>query len=181
MRRAAARAALLVVLLLAGCSVATVPPTPYKPAPADGGSGYSEIWRGERIAEVRFAGNWRTDRRTVEDALLYRAAELAEQRRAPRFAVRDRLIERKVTETLETPPFPSWWYRDRYRWPGYGYPYPPRIRTWTTYTGTLEMELVGVGEAPPEDAAVHDTAEVLARLAPKVLPRGGGASQAGGG
>lgn len=181
MRRAAARAALLLVLSLAGCTAATVPPTPYKAAPPGGGSGYSEVWRGERVAEVRFAGNWRTDRQTVEDALLYRAAELAEQRGAPRFAVRDRLIERKVTETLETPPFPSWWYRDRYRWPGYGYPYPPHIRTWTTYTGTLEMELLEAGDAPPGDAVVHDTAEVVARLAPRVVPPAGGASPSAGG
>jgi hypothetical protein len=175
-------AALLLGLLLglSGCAAATVGPTPYQAAPAKGGSGYSEVWRSDTVAEVRFAGNWQTDRQKVEDALLYRAAELAEQRDAPRFAVRDKLIERNSYETLDTPPFPSWWYNRSYDWPGYRYGYygafPPRVRTWTTYTGSLEMELVPEGAAPPEDAVLHETAAELTRLRPKVLPPPAGES-----
>jgi hypothetical protein len=170
-------AAGLLLTLLAACGPA-VQPTAYAPAPAGGGSGYSEVWLDETRAEVRFAGNWRTDRQTVEQGLLYRAAELAAQREAPQFAVRDKLIEREVTETVETPPFPSWWYRDRYRWPGFygGYgPFGPRVRTWTTYTGSMDIEVLPPGAQAPPDAIVHDTQAVLRRLAPQVLPQTGAA------
>lgn len=164
----------LVLILLAACA-GPVPPMPYKPAPAGGGSGYSEIWLDERRAEVRFAGNWRTERQTVEDGLLFRAAELAAQRGVDRFAVRDKTVERKVYETVETPPFPSWWYEDRYRrWPGWygGYgaygPFGPRIRRWTTYTGVLQMELLPPGAPAPDSGLVRDTQAVLAELGPRI-------------
>ncbi len=159
---------LALAVLLGACSSLQVPPTPYAPAPPGGGSGYSEVWRDARRAEVRFAGNWRTDRQTVEDGLLYRAAELAAQRGAPRFAVHDKRIERKRYETVETPPFPSWWYRDRYRWPGRYGPFPPRTRTWTVYSGTLEIELLQADDTPPETAPLRVTQEVLDALAPRI-------------
>jgi hypothetical protein len=61
-------------LALAACSVS---PTPYQAA-ADG-QGYSEQQIENDRYRVRFAGNSATDRETVENYVLYRAAELAIQ------------------------------------------------------------------------------------------------------
>ena len=152
------------LLALTGC-LTPVPPTAYQAAPVSGGSGYSEVWTSDTRAEVRFAGNWRTDRQTVEDGLLFRAAELAEQRKAPHFAVHDKTLERNVYETPETPPFPSWWYRDRYGWHGAYGRFPTRVRTWTVYTAIMQMEVLPEGAKPPKNADIRDTQAVLDRLA----------------
>ena len=164
MRRLSLAVALIV---LTGC-VGPVQPTSYQAAPPGGGSGYSEIWQDERRAEVRFAGNWRTDRQTVEDGLLYRAAELAAQRNAARFAVHDRTVERRVYETIDTPPFPSWWYRDRYRWHGAYGRFPPRVNTWTVYTAVMQIELLPEDAEAPQDVPLRTTQAVLDELGPKI-------------
>ncbi|WP_119166941.1 CC0125/CC1285 family lipoprotein [Algihabitans albus] len=158
---------LTLMIALTGC-LDPVPPTPYQAAPASGGSGYSEVWKDERRAEVRFAGNWRTDRQTVEDGLLFRAAELADQREAPRFAVHDKTIERNVYETVETPPFPSWWYRDRYRSRGAYGRFPPRVRSWTVYTAVMQIEILPEGVDQPENVQVRETEAVLEELDPRI-------------
>ena len=152
------------LLALTGC-IDPVPPTPYQAALAGGGSGYSEVWNSENRAEVRFAGNWRTDRQTVEDGLLFRAAELAEQRGAPNFAVHDKTVERNVYETLETPPFPSWWYRDRDRWHGAYGRFPTRVRSWTVYTAVMQIEVLSEGAEPPANVEIRNTQAVLDELA----------------
>lgn len=153
--------------MLTGC-VDPVQPTSYQAAPPGGGSGYAETWEDERRVEVRFAGNWRTDRQTVEDGLLYRAAELAAQRNAPRFAVHDRTVERRVYETVDTPPFPSSWYRDRYRWRSTYGRFPPRISTWTVYTAVMKIELLPEGAEVPQAVSLRTTQAVLDELGPKV-------------
>ena len=162
MRRLSFAVALCV---LTGC-VSPVQPTPYQAAPPGGGSGYTETWQDERRVKVRFTGNWRTDRQTVEDGLLYRAAELAAQRKAPRFAVRDKTVERRVYETIDTPPFPSSWYRDR--WRGTYGRFPPRISTWTVYTAVMKIELLPEGAEAPQAASLRTTQAVLDELGEKV-------------
>ena len=72
-------------LLLAGCASA---PTPYQAA--QGGFGYSEQQIEENRYRVSFAGNSATTRQTVEDYLLYRAAELTVQTGHDWFQVVDR-------------------------------------------------------------------------------------------
>ena len=70
-------AALSALALLVGCQSA---PATYEPADAPGESGFSQ----EEISPVRtritFAGNEDTPRKTVEDFLLYRAAEVAREK-----------------------------------------------------------------------------------------------------
>ena len=72
-------------LLLAACAGK---PTPYQPA--QGGFGYSEQQTEENRYRVSFAGNSATSRQTVEDYLLYRAAELTVQTGHDWFQVVDR-------------------------------------------------------------------------------------------
>ena len=72
-------------LLLAACAGK---PTPYQAA--QGGFGYSEQQTEENRYRVSFAGNSASSRQTVEDYLLYRAAELTVQTGHDWFQVFDR-------------------------------------------------------------------------------------------
>ncbi|HVY89226.1 MAG TPA: hypothetical protein VG942_10185, partial [Hyphomonadaceae bacterium] len=80
-------------LALAACAT----PTPYQPLGAE--TGVSGGYSSQRIASdryrVRFSGNNLTSRQTVENYLLYRAAELTAQEGYDWFAMNDRDTERK--------------------------------------------------------------------------------------
>ncbi len=76
--------------LLAACATAT----PYQPAGRDGTPyGYSDRQIEQDRFRVSFSGNALTNRETVEDFLLYRAAELTLQRGYDYFTVADRGTE----------------------------------------------------------------------------------------
>jgi hypothetical protein len=85
MARIASRLVVALALLLAGCAGK---PTPYQAA--QDGFGYSEQQTEENRYRVSFAGNSATSRQTVEDYLLYRAAELTVQTGHDWFRVVDR-------------------------------------------------------------------------------------------
>ncbi|MPY68905.1 MAG: hypothetical protein GEU92_02340 [Alphaproteobacteria bacterium] len=59
-------------LALSGCAS----PTPYQPSATGGGYGYSEQRIEDDRFRVSFSGNSATERQTVKNYLLYRAAEL---------------------------------------------------------------------------------------------------------
>ena len=73
----------LLVLLLAGCAV----PTPYQPATK--GYGYSEQQLESNRYRVTFSGNSVTPRDTVQNYLLYRAAEVTRESGHDYFTVVD--------------------------------------------------------------------------------------------
>ena len=81
----------LLVLLLAGCAV----PTPYQPATK--GYGYSEQQLESNRYRVTFSGNSVTPRDTVQNYLLYRAAEVTRESRHDYFTVVDQDLERSTT------------------------------------------------------------------------------------
>lgn len=89
-RRLSLPVALASLLLLAGCAV----PTPYQPA-ADG-FGYREQQIETNRYRVTFAGNSVTPRETVENYLLYRAAELTLASGHDYFTVVDQNVERST-------------------------------------------------------------------------------------
>lgn len=80
--------ALTVVILsvLAACAQ----PTPYQPAERIGLNGYGEEMIGADHYKVRFQGNAITTRKTVDLYLLYRAAELTQEKGFDYFIVGDR-------------------------------------------------------------------------------------------
>lgn len=69
-------AAAALVLITAACAK----PTTYKPANQPGSLGYTEEKIGADQYRVSFAGNGLTTRRTVDLYLLYRAAELTQEK-----------------------------------------------------------------------------------------------------
>lgn len=70
-------AACLALLLVGACATG---PTPYQLRSADGEHGYSDQALERDRVRVVFRGNFLTTRETVENYLLYRAAELTLQR-----------------------------------------------------------------------------------------------------
>ena len=75
--------ALAASLAVAACQ--TIEPTPYQAR--ESGAGYSETSLGEGIYRISFEGNAVTSYKTVEDYLLYRAAEVAHEHQADTFTV----------------------------------------------------------------------------------------------
>ena len=78
--------------ILAACATAT----PYQPAAKPGGSGYSQTKIQSDRFTVSFSGNSLTDRETVENYLLFRAAELAVDNGYESFALVDKDTEKNT-------------------------------------------------------------------------------------
>ena len=85
------------VLTLAACETAT----PYQPASEPGGfDGFSQQLIENDRARISFGGNSLTNRETVENYLLYRAAEVAVERGYETFTLQERDVERKSTRRV---------------------------------------------------------------------------------
>jgi hypothetical protein len=164
-RSAASALAVVLGLLLAACAGG---PTPYQQA--RDGYGYSEQRIEENRYRVSFAGNSATSRQTVEDYLLYRAAELTVQTGHDWFEVVDR-------NTVQEHP---------------GYGGSPQVGVGAgsggdfgvglsfpvfggggagRYTADMDV-LVHDGEKPQENPNAYDAFSVISRLQPKVLTGG---------
>jgi len=112
--------------LLAACATST----PYQAASKPGGfDGFSQTMIENDRARVTFGGNSLTDRETVENYLLYRAAELAIERGFESFTLNERNTEEKTRRNvtpaysgLYDPYFNYSFYRPSYGW-SRGYPY----------------------------------------------------------
>lgn len=156
-------AALLGMLLLAACGS----PTPYQPV-LDG-YGYSEQRLEENRFRVTFSGNSLTHRETVENYLLYRAAEVTLLTGNDHFVVVERDTERSTT-----------YYSDFYG--------PSIFGGFSTYrsgvgfggfsTGTSRPTdrymaqayiVVHPGPKPPDDPNAYDARAVMQNLSPKVV------------
>jgi hypothetical protein len=79
---------------LAGCSDTT----PYRPAVR--GEGYSDEQVGPGRFRVTFVGNTVTDRQTVEDYMMYRAAEVTLNAGRERFTVLEKDVDRITSERV---------------------------------------------------------------------------------
>ncbi len=81
--------------------------TPYAPQSASATAqdfGYSSTRLGEGMYRVSFAGNQFTSRETVEDYLLYRAAELTRERGYTGFSLMRENVDRTVSTDVDTYP-----------------------------------------------------------------------------
>ena len=162
-------AATLLALTLVGCVTAT----PYQPA-APRGFGYSEERLDQNRFRVTFRGNSLTPRETVEDYLLYRAAELTLQNGYSHFLIVGRDTEKKTSYRywIDSYGGRGWfyggfpgWYRDPWdrRWGG-----TYDVQPITTYTATAEIIMVK-GPREEGDARAFDAQQVLAAVGPRVV------------
>jgi len=172
---------------LAGCETAT----PYQPVAAGnaqwGGFTDSQIEAGRW--RVTFQGNVMTDRATVENYLLYRAAELTVQQGFDWFETADRATDTHTSTFVEPDPFgygygwrPYWRvYRHGYWaggpygapwgdpfWGPYGGPFGPEVDTTERFEASAEI-IMHHGPKPAGKRGAFDAKDVMANLGPKIV------------
>jgi hypothetical protein len=163
---------MLSALVLAACAT----PTPYQAATADATYGYSETPIEANRLRIAFKGNSLTDRETVENYLLFRAAEATLAAGYDHFLVADRATDanRRYSSVGPTRPyygafFPYWSYYGPFGWrPAYD-PFWDDItlREVTRYEASAEI-LMAKGAKPAGDANAFDAREVVANLGPRI-------------
>ncbi len=164
-------------LLLAACTTAT----PYGPASEGGGYGFSEQQIEQNRYRITFRGNSLTGRETVENSLLYRAAELTVDRGFDFFIVVENETEARTSYRGSS--YPAFYGRYGYGYPfhrpyyafpyyaygfGWGYPYDTYMREVTRYSAVAFVTM-HKGEKPAENPHAFDAREVLRNLGPIVL------------
>jgi hypothetical protein len=168
-------ALVLPLLALAACGT----PTPY--APANGGYGYGAQRVEDGRFRVSFSGNALTSRQTVENYLLYRAAEVTLAEGGDHFVIVRRNTEPDTTWLVSPgggPWYPGYW-GPRHWHPGYGYGYSAwddtTARAVTRYGADAEI-VVRRGPKPPGDPLAFDAHSVIRNLGPtirRLLPPAG--------
>ena len=151
--------------LLGGCGGQ---PTPYQPA-ADG-YGYSEQQIEENRYRVTFAGNQLTPPGTVQNYLLYRAAEITLDRGYDYFTVVDRNLDRATTYWSSGDPY--WGSRfgtHSGAFLGFGTTTAHPIDRYTAYADIVMFQ----GEKPQGEVDAYDARDVLRTLNPTVTPAPG--------
>jgi hypothetical protein len=160
------RTRLLILSALGAALAACGHPTPYQPAPKDGG-GYAEQQIEADRYRVTFSGNALTSREAVENALLYRAAELTLANRKDYFVLVSEAIEPQTSYRSYDPDFPSTGFGHR-RW-NWDPAFDSTITTpITRYDAYAEIVLFA-GPKPQGDVRAFDAREVVARLGPTLV------------
>lgn len=164
-------------LIAAACATST----PYGPAESGRGYGFSEQRIEQNRYRVTFRGNSLTSRETVENALLYRAAEVTLEQGYDYFVAIENDTEAKRTYSTTTEPafygrygwgYP--FYRPYYGFPyyaygfGWGYPYDSYTREITRYTAVAYVAMFK-GEKPADNPQAFSAREVIDNLGPYVL------------
>jgi hypothetical protein len=168
---------------LAGCATT---PTPYQPMGSGKVSGgYSDTQLAPDRYRVTFVGNDYTSRKTVDDYLLYRAAQLTAQNGYQSFKILTNVNESDVETQLTPDPLftgPYGWWRPAWRYYG-----PAGWRSWNPWTGdpfwadTVDVSTVTKYEAqadilmqrgPATGKGSFNANQVLTALGPTIqLPK----------
>lgn len=175
------------IAALSGALAACETATPYQPlhSGAAASGGYSDVKLEQNRWRVTFEGNSLTSRQTVENYLLYRAAELTVSQGYDWFETVDRKTD-KHSETYVDPqpgfgPYgfgwrPYWrYYGGGFGWRGWdpfwGDPFWADgidVHTIEKYEASAEI-VMGHGPKPAADLHAFDAHEVLANLAGHVV------------
>jgi hypothetical protein len=156
----------LQLVVLAGSLglTACVTPTPYQPA--TDGYGYAEQSLEEDRYRVVFNGNSLTPRETVENYLLYRAAEVTLARGYDYFVVVGKETERDTTYH-STGTGIGTDYFDRHHAHGVGAFGSATSRPSSRYSALANI-IIRKGKKSPDNTAAYDARDVLKRLAPTI-------------
>ncbi|MFT4074774.1 MAG: hypothetical protein QM647_04515 [Asticcacaulis sp.] len=172
----------LSLCLLAAASLtilsACATPTPYQPVSpttsAAAQRGYSETRIEENRYRLSFSGNEMTKRETVENYMLYRAAELTLESGNDWFEVVSRDTDEKQRATTFDDPFMSsfsWRFYNRNRWSrwgAFGADWGSDTVVYSRYEATAEI-LMHKGPKPDGNANAYDARAVKANLESKIV------------
>ena len=149
------------LLLLAACAMET----PYQPS--EGRYGYSEQQIEENRYRITFAGNPSTPRETVQNYLLYRAAELTLQEGYDHFTIVDKDVERSTRyyssgyiDDFDYYRFPSRRGTRRFYRPSY---YSSNAYPVSEYSSIADV-VMAEGEKPEDDPKAYDALDVVQQL-----------------
>lgn len=152
--------------LLSACATMT----PYAPIDAQKGQAYG--YEHQKLEETRyrilFRGNSFTSRQTVEDYLLFRAAELTLEQGFDGFEVVTRATdETKQTQSFHTPSHYRFSYRYyRLAWSDWGPPMDADTITSSRFEASAEIILFkGTRE---KSANVYDAKQLIENLSPRI-------------
>lgn len=162
--------------------VACATSTPYGPAEQSGGYGFSDQRIEENRYRITFRGNSSASRETVENFLLYRAAELTKEGGFDYFVLVESDTEVKTTYSgsSRNPAFYGHYSdtagsrRDYYHFPyypygfGWAYSYDQYVHEITRYTAIAFVSMHR-GNRPDDDPHAFDADQVLNNLQPYVL------------
>jgi hypothetical protein len=168
---------LAAAVLSLGLVACAAQPTPYQPR-ADR-TGYAEQQLDSRTWRVEFAGNTVTPRETVENYLLYRAAEIMLFGGFDKFVILEKEIERNVAYQgygVYGPRVGFGFFHHRHFGYGYSGSYAPdRYYPRVNYTGYVTIRTYDRGRGVPGDAVVYDAHELVQQLGPTIqLPKPAG-------
>jgi len=159
-------------VLLGACQT----PTPYQPA--DGGFGYAVQQLEDNRYRVTFAGNAATPRETVQNYLLFRAAEITLESGHDYFRIVDQDVERRTRYhgTVHSGhgfhhPHDFFAHRSHFFRPHFGLSSVSArpIDEYKAYADILVFE----GEKPAGDVNAYDARDVVEQLRPTVVRRVG--------
>jgi hypothetical protein len=165
--------AALAALLLAGLG-ACATTTPYQPAARAGAEGFAETRLEPNRYALTFAGNTSTPRESVENAALYRAAELTLAAGFEHFILASRATDAD-TRTVSFGPrsrsaFDYWGYDPRFGWRPFASPFwrDPfgddfDSRTLTRFKARLEF-VMAKGPKPADNPQAFDAAAIKQSL-----------------
>ena len=172
-RRLAAGLGFAALLGLAGC----MSPAPYAPKTGESATGYTDQQLTDNRYRVTFTGNSVTDRETVEDYLLLRAAEVTLNAGYDYFVFDTRSTKAKTTYMSSFTGWPGWggygWYWHSWAWGPYG-PYGPAYgaetsRPITRYKAYAEIVVLTGDQAKKEPRAIN-AHEIIDHLRPPPPP-----------
>lgn len=157
--------------LLAACATAT----PYQAA-APGNYGFTEQQIEANRVRITFRGNSLTDRETVETYMLFRAAEVTQQRGFDYFIVADRDTEEhsRLQSTGAMRPrfaFDYWYFSPRRGWSPWYDPFwdePTSYREVTRYEAVAEIAMFS-GDKPAGNPDAFDASEVQQNLQGRIV------------
>ena len=155
----------IILMALALALAACVMSTPY--APIDGQYGYSEQRIEADRYRVVFNGDASTPRETVENYLLFRAAELTVQQSYDYFIVVEQETEATTTYQTTVPitygHYPYGVHRFPYYAYGYSWSYEASTRERRRYEAAAYI-VMRAGEKPADDPMAYDAREVMRNL-----------------
>lgn len=159
----------LSVLALAACTT----PTTYAPA-GEGRYGFAENQIESNRWSVRFSGNSLTELPTVQNYLIYRAAELTTEQGFDHFIVVDRQTDEETRlRTVGIDPlaahFHYRYYNPRWGWRHHRDPFfnDVDLREISRYEASAEI-VMGRGPKPESNPQAYSAQDVLRTLAPEV-------------
>jgi hypothetical protein len=172
-KSAATLAAVGLAIALSGCETAT-PYQPLQPGTAQSG-GFTDQRLDQNHVRVSFQGNSLTSRSTVENYLLYRAAEVTVSSGFDWFQAVDKHTDRdRQTYYDDFGPGPYGFWHPYWRaWGGWGWgawgPYwgPGTVTTVQKFQASAVIEMQH-GPKPADNPRAMDAREVLANLGPHI-------------